>query len=827
MYAQLGEVTTIDGITYRAIAPAGDTGYASTVTAVDPTLEKAVIPETYELTFNGQTYTCTVLYLGFESNTLKELVIPSTIVETNLKDFITTHKTPNLEKITINPSSDYWLSYNGNWLKLSEDGKKILDSIILISHATLPPSVESIEEKAFFGERNLTSVEIPEGVNSIGVYAFSLTGLFTVELPHSLKEIKQNAFSSCNNLSSVLFNASLIKIGVEAFAHCPALTDIDIPDSVIEINFRAFHECHALTSVRLPKSLKTIELMLFYNCNKLSSVVLPDSLTTIENTAFYGTALSEIKFPESLERIESYAFSNTNLKEIILPPNVSYQYDSFSNLDVFVNTTQYSAEFAKATKVYKPDDCLFENGIIYNADKTKIIHIPIKQSGTFIIPESVTEIGQYAFAFCQSIDTLICPSKTPETGYSPFESFNFDATLIAPAESIINYFYTNPYSSFHNFCTPNGKISRINDGILKYFCIEENGIAHVTGALDRRSISSITIPSRIDMTENGQTIFYAVKGIFNKAFEKCSNLTELRLLEGIEYIGDNAFDQCTALRTCNFPNSIRTIGMMAFQDCDALTEIVIPPSVTEIGNYAFLGTGLKSVKIGPNVARIGIFAFSRQNNIEEIFITSNTPPVAANNTFSNYNTPLYVVPGTIDNYKNAAPCWYRFYDFGSIREQTPVQEVKVENNNIVEAAPGSQFQISAEIVPADATLQQLFYSSTNPDVATVDNNGLVTILEPKANEDVIRTHTKAPASETEIRIYTMYSDKPAATVHIESITTGVENISIDSETNSIDYSSPYDIYRLNGISAGHNKDTLSPGFYIIVQGRKTDKLLIR
>lgn len=292
-------------------------------------------------------------------------------------------------------------------------------------------------------------------------------------------------------------------------------------------------------------------------------------------------------------------------------------------------------------------------------------------------------------------------------------------------------------------------------------------------------------------------------------------------------IPDSAFSRSVKLDSLGLGSNLRTIGMMAFQDCDALSEIVIPPSVTEIGESAFSGTGLKSVKIGPNVARIGAYAFFRQNSIEEIFITSKTPPVAANNTFSNYNTPLYVVPGTIENYKNAAPCWYRFYDFGSIREQIPVQEVKVENNNIVEAVPGSQFQISAEIVPADATLQQLFYSSTNPDVATVDNNGLVTILEQAAVEDNLRTYSNTPAADTEIRIFTMYSDEPVATVHIECITTGVENISTDRETDEIDYSSPYSIYRLNGISAGHDKDTLPPGFYIIVQGRKTDKLLIR
>ena len=189
-------------------------------------------------------------------------------------------------------------------------------------------------------------------------------------------------------------------------------------------------------------------------------------------------------------------------------------------------------------------------------------------------------------------------------------------------------------------------------------------------------------------------------------------------------------------------------------------------------------TGLKTVKIGCRVTSIGANAFAQVNNMTGIYVTAMAPPTAENTSFSNYSMPLYVVPGTISLYENASPCWYRFYDEGSISEQTPVTEVTVEDMLLAGAKPGDTFQIKSGVVPAEATLPHLFYVSSNPDVVQVTHEGLVTIMEPQAaNDEEIETYSYREPADVEIRVYSMYDDVAPAVIKFD-ISTGVDDIVI-------------------------------------------------
>ena len=170
------------------------------------------------------------------------------------------------------------------------------------------------------------------------------------------------------NVKSVIIPDSVTKIGKEAFEDCRSLKNIDIPDSVTEIGEWAFIRCSSLKSINISNSVTEIREQAFLGCCSLESIDIPDSVTKIGKRAFANCS--------SLE----------------------------------------SVNVAKNNSVYKSVD-----GILYNNKLTSIIHFPLKHSNTsFVIPDSVTEIGDDAFYGCSSLKSVDIPDSVTKIGKSAF-----------------------------------------------------------------------------------------------------------------------------------------------------------------------------------------------------------------------------------------------------------------------------------------------------------------------------------------------------------------------------------------------------------------------
>lgn len=128
------------------------------------------------------------------------------------------------------------------------------------------------------------------------------------------------AFEGNRDLSTVSIPNSVTKIGVWSFYNCFNLTSVDMPNSVVAIDREAFYNCKKLKSINIPNQLDVIREGVFRNCESLESVLIPGSVTDIENSAFDDcTNLSAVTFECGLVNIGNYAFSSCGLTDIVLP----------------------------------------------------------------------------------------------------------------------------------------------------------------------------------------------------------------------------------------------------------------------------------------------------------------------------------------------------------------------------------------------------------------------------------------------------------------------------------------------------------------------------
>ena len=145
-------------------------------------------------------------------------------------------------------------------------------------------------------DKEINTVIVEEGVTSIGDYAFALQ----------------------DNLTWVDLPDTLVSIGVEAFWSC-RITEIDLPDSVRTIRDNAFSSCGSLRRVKLPAGIGGIEFGVFQNCYSLKDITLPDTVRTIGDYSFSGcSGLKEIIFPASVKYISDSAFADCSKLVITL-----------------------------------------------------------------------------------------------------------------------------------------------------------------------------------------------------------------------------------------------------------------------------------------------------------------------------------------------------------------------------------------------------------------------------------------------------------------------------------------------------------------------------
>ena len=165
-------------------------------------------------------------------------------------------------------------TYNGKKVtKIANSAFSYVKNKENIKSITIPNSVTSIGDSAFWGCSSLTSITIPNSVTSIGGSAFEdCSKLTSITIPNGITTIVYRTFSGCSSLTSVTIGNSVTSIGSEAFYNCSSLTSVTIGNSVTSIGSEAFYNCSSLTSVTIPNSVTSIGREAFSYCTSLKTI---------------------------------------------------------------------------------------------------------------------------------------------------------------------------------------------------------------------------------------------------------------------------------------------------------------------------------------------------------------------------------------------------------------------------------------------------------------------------------------------------------------------------------------------------------------------------
>ena len=195
-----------------------------------------------------------------------------------------------------------------------------------ITTLEIPTSVTSIGNHAFYGCNGLTSVEFPSNLSSIGDWAFSnCSGLTSVDLPSSITKMGECVFYWCKNLSSVKLPSEITAISNSAFGGCISLKNIELPAGITSIGDNAFTGCSNLQNINLPSGINTIGSGAFWDCSNLTNVILPSALTSIGNIAFVNCSnLANVTLSSNITSIGYSAFSDCkSLKNLTISKDVT------------------------------------------------------------------------------------------------------------------------------------------------------------------------------------------------------------------------------------------------------------------------------------------------------------------------------------------------------------------------------------------------------------------------------------------------------------------------------------------------------------------------